>query len=211
MKQIVKGDEPFSLSQHRQTPHADYGNYQDKDNLREFLVSEQRGICCYCMCRIRPDASVMKIEHWHSQVRYPDEQLDYTNLLGACLGNRGQKRSSQHCDTRKGEQELSRNPANATHGIERLIRFSGDGRIVSDNPDFDLELNKTLNLNEKRLQNNRKAVLDAFHRTLSRRGNLQRHTLENLLADWNGDSNVGQLRPYCQVVVYWLRKRLARN
>lgn len=210
MKQIVKGPEPASLTQHRQTAHANYANYLDKETLRQQLVSEQRGICCYCMSRIRPDAQAMKIEHWHSQERYSNEQLNYANLLAACLGNQGQRRTSQHCDTRKGEQDLSRNPANPTHNVESLIRFQGDGTIISDNPLFNSELNEVLNLNEGRLRNNRKAVLDAFHRTLSKWGILQRHTLENLLSDWNGSSDTGVLHEYCQIVVYWLRKRLAR-
>jgi uncharacterized protein (TIGR02646 family) len=210
MKQIIKGPEPASLTQHRQTAHANFGNYLDKETLRQQLISEQRGICCYCMGRLRPDGQSMKIEHWRSQGHYPDQQLDYSNLLGACLGNKGQRPTSQHCDTRKGEQDLSRNPANPTHDIESLIRFQGDGTIISDNPLFNAELNEVLNLNEGRLRNNRKAVLDAFHRTLCKWGSLQRHTLENLLADWNGDSHNGDLREYCQIVVYWLRKRLRR-
>lgn len=210
MKQIIKGFEPASLTQHRKTAHATYGNYLDKDSLRQHLVSEQRGICCYCMRRIRPDAQAMKIEHWHGQDRYPGEQMSYANLLAACAGNEGQRRTSQHCDTRKGERDLSRNPANPAHNVENLIRFQGDGTIISDNPAFNLELNEVLNLNEGRLRNNRKAVLDAFHRSLGKWGSLQRHTLENLLADWNGNSDTGDLREYCQIVVYLLRKRLAR-
>jgi len=31
----------------------------------------------------------MKIEHWHCRTNYGAEQLDYSNLLGACMGNEG--------------------------------------------------------------------------------------------------------------------------
>ena len=86
MRNIVKTAEPASLAQHRHTPYADYDNYDDKDTLREHLVSDQRGLCCYCMSRIRPDADHMKIEHWRSQKEYPDKQLDYGNMLASCLG-----------------------------------------------------------------------------------------------------------------------------
>jgi hypothetical protein len=34
---------------------------------------------------------------------------------------------------------------------------------------------------------------------------------ERILADWNGDSHSAELEPYCQIVVCWLRKRLART
>ena len=58
MKAIAKGPEPASLTAHRQTPHGNYDNYAAKDHLRSALVAEQRGLCCYCMGRIRPGASV---------------------------------------------------------------------------------------------------------------------------------------------------------
>jgi len=209
MRAINKGYEPTSLTEHRSTPQANYSNYADKETLRTFLVNEQRGLCCYCLSRI-PGASGMKIEHWHCQDIYPAEQLDYVNLLGACWGNQGQPGKHQHCDTRKGNRDVSRNPANPMHQVENILRFEGDGRIVSDNPTFDTELNDVLNLNGAFLKNNRKATLDAFRDTLIKRGTLPRVTLEKLLRDWNGESHTGELRPFCQVVVYWLRKRLAR-
>ena len=73
MRNITKGQEPASLTQHRQTEYSDYDNYQDKSTLRECLVSEQRGLCCYCMRAIRPLEGAMKIEHWHCQDRYPEK------------------------------------------------------------------------------------------------------------------------------------------
>ena len=152
----------------------------------------------------------MKIAHWHSQRRYPAEQLTYSNLLGACFGNQGQPRKNQHCDTRQGDDDISRNPANPDHHIESFVRFEGDGHITSQDQAFNRELNEVLNLNATFLKNQRKAVLDGFKATLEKRGALQRPTLERWLSDWNGDSHTGQLLPYCQVVVYWLRKRLAR-
>jgi|SRR5580700_3346854 uncharacterized protein (TIGR02646 family) len=210
MRTIVKGKEPASLTQHRSTPHADYANYADKDTLRTSLVNEQRGLCCYCLSPIRPERETMKIEHWHSRDNYGNEQLDYSNLLAACLGNDGQSWSHQHCDTRKGNSDLSRNPSNPMHRVEDLIRFEADGRIASDNLAFNDELNGVLNLNEAFLKNNRKARLDGFKAALNKRGNLPRTTLERWLREWNGESQPGELLPFCQVVVYWLRKRLAR-
>src|SRR5690242_18918535 len=117
MRRITKRHEPGSLTQHRHTLHADYANYVDRDTLRKFLVAEQRGLCCYCLSRIQPVIGAMKIEHWHSQKRYQAEQLVYANMLGACLGNEGQDRKVQHCDTRKGEDDLSRNPADPASQI----------------------------------------------------------------------------------------------
>ncbi len=209
MRTIRKSGEPASLTQHRLVRHASYDNYPDKSVLRQHLCVEQRGLCCYCLARIRPER--MKIEHWQSQRTFPDEQLNYRNLLGACLGGEGQPANLQHCDTKKKAGPLARNPADPAHHVETLVRYYADGRIASDNVAWNAELEEILNLNTPFLRNNRKAVLDAFQRTLSRRGELQRPTLETWIEDWNGDSSQEDLRPYCQVVVYWLRKRLARG
>jgi uncharacterized protein (TIGR02646 family) len=211
MRTIIKRGEPASLTQHRRTAYADFDNYDDKGTLRALLVAEQRGICCYCLSPIRPQADAMKVEHWHCRERYPAEQLDYRNLLGACLGNEEQPPESQHCDTFKANSDLSRNPANPDHYIDRLVRFGADGTVLSDNEGFNNELNDVLNLNVPLLKNSRKATLDAFKATLVKRGNLKTATIQRWLRTWNGDSNQNDLRPFCQVVVYWLQKRLARN
>jgi uncharacterized protein (TIGR02646 family) len=208
VRSIRKGPEPRSLTGHRASAHASYDNFAGKDSLRASLVAEQGGLCCYCLSRIRADS--MKIEHWRSQSRHPLDQLDYSNLLGVCMGNEGQPRYSQHCDARKGDLPLSRNPANPAHRIDDYVRFLPDGRIVSRDPKFDAELNDVLNLNFGRLKENRSATLRAFLASLPKFGELQRTQLERLLQDWNEASRSGELRPFCQVVVYWLRKRLAR-
>lgn len=211
MRGIRKGRAPASLIHYRAVPGADYAGYGDKDALRSCLMKEQRGLCCYCLSRIRAEYKAMKIEHWHSQERHAAEQLDYPNLLGACLGNEGKPAKDQHCDTRKGDRDLSRNPANPMHRIEDVIKFPGDGRIVSNDPVFDAEINDVLNLNLAFLRNNRKATLTAFQDGLAKRGPLRRKELEKWLLWWNGESHSGELEPFCQVIIYWLRKRLARS
>ncbi len=210
MKTIIKQAEPKSLTEHRSISHSYFANYANSDDLRQSLVSEQRGICCYCLSRIRAESTAMKIEHWHCVTQYPNEQLDYTNLLGACLGQQGDRGKYQHCDTHKGDLELSICPANPFHRVESQLHFRGDGRIESDDPALNAEIEGVLNLNTPLLKANRKATLDAFTATLGKRGTLQKVTVERFLEDWNGQSHPNQLLPYCQVIVYWLQKRLAR-
>jgi len=55
VRAITKRQEPASLTAYRKTPDSDYGGYPVKDELRRSLVTEQRGLCCYCMSRIRPE------------------------------------------------------------------------------------------------------------------------------------------------------------
>jgi uncharacterized protein (TIGR02646 family) len=213
MKKIIKGLEPNSLTRHRGAKFADYDNYENKDDLRAALVRDQRGICCYCMGSIEPNGGKMKIEHWKSQSNFPNDQLIYANLLGACLGNQGEAPKNQHCDTCKGDDELGLNPASLLYNIEETIQYLGDGRIKSINQNFDLEINNTLNLNASILVNRRKAALSGFTQSLSIKGQLKKGEIKRLLSSWRGDNKdvTDTLQPFCQVIVYWLDKRLART
>lgn len=211
MKNIAKGQEPPSLTAFRSTNPTDYNGYRDMDTLRALLVAEQRGLCCYCECRIHAVWNMMKVEHWHSHTNYPNERLVYRNLLGACLGGKGTPGRDQHCDTSKGELDLSRNPADPAHDVEVLLRYGNDGRITSTNAQFDQELNTVLKLNQPHLINNRRAVLNALKKTLRiRGGSLTRAQWQNILDDWNGSNHQNDLRPYCSVIAYWVRKHLAK-
>lgn len=127
------------------------------------------------------------------------------------MGNTGQPSRSQHCDTRKGNRELSRNPAKPADHVERFIQYFADGRIASNDPPFERELNEVLNLNEPRLVNNRKAVLDGFLLSFPTRGEIPEPQLRKWLRKWNGELDAADLEPFCQVIVYWLTKRLARS
>jgi uncharacterized protein (TIGR02646 family) len=210
MRTIQKGPEPPTLTRHRiqqkQKQHADYDNYADKETLRIALVAEQRGLCCYCQSRIRPSPEHMKIEHWQCQDAHPDRQLDFSNLHGACLGGEGRPYREQHCDTRKGNDVLCFSVCDPTRPIENKIHFKGDGRISSDDPAIEHDINGVLNLNLAWLVSNRKGVLTSFQERLARG---QRLDPARELAKWDG-SQSGELEPFAQVVVYYLRKRQAR-
>lgn len=206
MKNIRKGTEPTQLAQYRHAHPENYEDYPGKDDLRRSLVREQRGLCCYCLSPIDADRQSMRIEHWHPQHSHPAERLAYSNLLAACNG--GERGVELHCDVTKGGGKLSRNPANPNHAVEDLIRYE-NGMIVATDAEFDRELNATLNLNCKFLQQSRKQTLRAFQDSLGKRP-LTRKQLQKLLAIWNGDLDTQNLRPFCMVVVYYIRKRLAR-
>jgi uncharacterized protein (TIGR02646 family) len=208
MKYIRKGKEPDSLTQHRLKPHSDYDNYKEKDNLRQTLLKEQGYICCYCMQRINMDK--MKIEHWHPQSKLPDKQLDYKNILGACMGNEGQPEHLQHCDTQKGDKIITINPTN--ENCESFIKFSVSGKISSDNELVNKDLNETLNLNQETLRKNREAVLDEAIKSFQKRhaGQWTREILEREISRWSSSNN-GVYKPYCQIVVYYFQKKLSRR
>lgn len=211
MRQIVKGAEPNSLTEHRAVPHSSYDNYVDKEGLRAALVAEQRGLCCYCMDRISPEPKKMKIEHWRCVSRYPLEQLDYGNLLGACLGGEGKESKFQHCDTRKADRDLRWNPANPEHRIESRIEYRADGSIKSLDNYFNGQLDEVLNLNTPYIKNGRKRILDGIVDwwTKLRKGN-QTVSRRRLEAKIRQLTDAYPMSAYSPAAIWWLRKRLGR-
>ena len=154
----------------------------------------------------------MKIEHWKCRADHPDEQLNYRNLLGACLGGHGQPGRFQHCDTRKGNRDLEWNPAEPAHRIETRVRYEPDGSIHADDADFDEQLNDVLNLNLPVLKNHRKGKYDAVlqwweSQKKQYQGRVPRERLDRKRAGY--DAKVGKLDPYCQVAVWLLSQKLA--
>lgn len=210
MRNITKGSEPRSLQQHRCNSHADYDNYSDKPDLRTALVLDQKGLCCYCQQRIRADISSMKIEHWKPQTPNPALQLTYSNILGACIGGEGKPTRIQHCDTRKRDTDISFNPANSLHNVENMFSFHGSGRIEAKNhcSALQAELDNILNLNKEILKKNRIGALKSFQATLGKKS-LSKQEWHRKLTEWDGSAD-GELKPFSQVVVYYIRKKLNR-
>jgi hypothetical protein len=135
--------------------------------------------------------------------------LIYTNLLGTCKGGEkpnpyDERDVDRHCDTSKGDMDLTLNPA--VDEVEATISYLKDGRIRSSNQAFDTELSSVLNLNSLAMVNRRKAVVNSFLRLVPKRQNISRQEWEELAHDWNGEGQVDPLRDYCSIVVYWIRK-----
>ena len=208
MREIVKGTEPTSLADHRRTAPTDYNGYREKQTLREYLVVEQRGICCYCMGRIHPKELTMKIEHFLSHSGHPDMRLVYTNLFGACLGNM-KGGAETHCDTFKGSKKFSYHLC-TSGSIHNEIKYKSDGEICSDNQQLDTELNTILNLNFPVLKKARKSTLDGFKDYLSKsvKGKLSNEKIIKLRDKWLGVGNSDILNPYCMIVVHYLEKKI---
>lgn len=236
MRLIQKGREPLELRQYRAVPGAAYDGKDFtpvKDAIRGALLRDQIAICCYCMRRIsagaksspkRPDGAAivqMKVEHWQSQVAHPARQLEWTNLLGACLGNEGSPRRTQTCDTYKAERTITLNPQDQGH-VETLSCKS-DGRLTSTRSDLLEDIDVHLNLNHEILKNGRKAALDVALAPLKSQypaaqiplTAIRRRidALEAPIARRTNDSATGQELPerrlmeHCGVLRLWARHR----
>ena len=209
MKKIIKQSEPRSLVEHRPQANANYDNYPDKDKLRESLLKEQGYICCYCMSRIKLDE--MKIEHWQPQTKYTSRQLDYRNLLGACMGNQGARPQNQHCDTRKGDAEIIINPIEGDKNCENLVKYRPDGKIYSDDVSINHDLNETLNLNLGFLKKNRSDALFIVVRKLDEKFSNKtwaKITMQKEIDKLNTKDENGFYDAYCQFIVSYLKSKL---
>jgi uncharacterized protein (TIGR02646 family) len=222
MKWIDKKREnqPASLKRHLNTPHHNYDNYKEKDELRATLLKEQGFICCYCMQRIKEAiASKMEIEHFSAYSIYngtdgkPDLTLDYTNLLAACKGNEGAAKHLQHCDEHKGNREIQLNPTDKS--MMEKIRFDSSGNIfISDKEDTEGVLNQdlkvALNLNVQTLTAERKKIWKTLNHSIQKKfGNkpLTKSFVNQKLKEVSAQ-NDGKFEPMCQVAIYYFEKKL---
>ena len=146
----------------------------------------------------------MKVEHFRPR-KYAESVMVYDNLMAACLGISNQYR---HCDTNKADQEISINPTD--HRCEIIISYSSNGKVkCSEECRADVE--DTLNLNNPILTANRKAALDITLDLLKRanRG-FSTGNLERTLVKFQSKDKDGRYSPYCQVILWWLIKKLKR-
>lgn len=210
MIKIIKQVEPNLLIQHRCQDNATYDNLptEAKNELRHQLLIEQGYLCAYCMQRITTENS--KIEHWHCQSAYPEEQLDYQNLLAVCQGNQGQAETVQHCDTKKGNTDFKCHPAKLEHQHWlKTLKYLGDGRIESEELLLNQQLETILNLNMSRLMANRKNIAMAVKKMLnSEKGSRTQQQIQHFLNIWQRKNAEGKYNEYCGVAIYYLEKKL---
>ncbi len=220
MKHIKKdiGNEPVSLKSHRSTPGATY-NDCNKEDIRQALLKEQGHICAYCMQRISANSDksgvpMMQIEHYEAQSQNEDLQLNYLNMLGVCLGNKGFARHLQHFDQSRGNEVLKIDPRQPV--CEEYIRFSNNGEIYSDDEQVDNDLNRILNLNVRYLVDARKAAIDETVKNLRNKykkkpgQSWSKSDLQKEIRNWQELDVDGMFPVFCQAAIYYLQRKLQR-
>lgn len=221
MKAIKKSKEPKCLTEHRASQFASYDNLKEECSyiVRESLINEQGHICCYCMRRIfmheKDTRPITKIEHFLCQTDNSDKELDYKNMLIACMGGEGTRKGLQTCDTRKRNAILSINPTNASRNIDNLIKYKSNGEIYSTDDTLNEELKSVLNLNLKRLVENRRIVYEEVQNRIRIEGQKQGNKVlpKKFLEDEKAKllkMNKGKFKEYCMVGVYLINKKLEK-
>jgi len=229
VKQIFKTKEPTSLISYRASISKEDLKNQKKyeqspmivlDDLRKQLLEEQGYICCYCMSRI--DYPYSKIEHFKPRSIYREKQLDYSNLFIACCGKRIDKKKFSDCKTRKEKSSLQKEYCDTKKGknelkhiqlltdIENNLKYSKSGLIFSDNTQINKELNDILNLNYDVLKRNREDTLNQIIIELNK-NNWSVSYLKSTINKYKNKNSKGKYRPYCEMIVYFLSKKLRQK
>jgi uncharacterized protein (TIGR02646 family) len=215
MRLIRKGAEPPLLLAYRKMQGARYDGLpaDAKIELRNALVRDQHGLCCFCMQRIEAavaPALRVKIAHWMPQRVDEARDLEWSNLLAACPGNEGAPPARQHCDTRQGDRVLRVSPCEPTH-ISSLS-YTSRGEIRTSRDDIRDDLDKALNLNDIALCNNRREAVERMVGVLRRRsqGAFSQAELRRALERCSTPDASGHLTQFAGALEYWLRRRLEK-
>ncbi|NOQ35418.1 MAG: TIGR02646 family protein [Methylococcaceae bacterium] len=223
MRKITKGTEPLTLTNYRASiatenrhdrtvyndfPHKSKDGCKNNEsgNLRKNLLEEQGYVCCYCMSRIACKNS--KIEHFKPQEEYRDRQINYQNLFIACEG-KDNIQGNEHCDTKKADKELS--AVNLLTHIEESIAYKTMGKIYSDNPEIDDEINTILGLNNDVLiRNRRQAYSDLINNMKRRLGSegWTRASLQKEIDKYTDKNPKGKYAPYFSMLLFFLNKKM---
>ncbi|MCP4600684.1 MAG: TIGR02646 family protein [Proteobacteria bacterium] len=178
-------------------------NTDGKNAVRDRLLRDQTYLCCYCMQRV--DMGRMKVEHYLSREGHPEEQLIWSNLLASCLGGEGQPKTQQTCDTYKANNYLSISPL--SNGHMEGIRYGVDGRVLHDS--YQIDLDDTLNLNNKVLRYRRQSALEGLKQVLQTKLQFKKHWSKNSL-----EKKLSALRaspeglPFLGLLEYWLERQI---
>lgn len=64
-----------------------------KDYITDTLLGYSNNKCAYCECDITEESKYLEVEHFHHKDQYPDEVVEWNNLLPSCKKCNGTKGS----------------------------------------------------------------------------------------------------------------------
>lgn len=206
MKHIEKREPPASLEEYKKLEGACFSRLPSlvKQELKQQLIDEQGGLCCYCGDRITFETA--NIEHFRpkDETKYPELQLEYSNLLSSCLGGQIDRQHNRRyplsCDTKKKNREIEISPTDPD--CEEQFMYDDDGNIYgcTEKARYAIDV---LGLNNEVIKNRRKAAIDAYI------------GLEMSTAGWNAEieylskkNKDGLYEPYCFAAIYYIKHYL---
>ncbi|MBB5723212.1 uncharacterized protein (TIGR02646 family) [Loktanella ponticola] len=151
MKLIIKSQEPTSFASWKNLANSDWqpswDNLQnpEKTFLLERLIFDQKGICCYCECRISVEDS--HIEHIVPRSASANLQLEFPNLLASCL-KETQKGQPLTCGKARGDWNEAGYLNPCEQGSKDEIVYLMDGKVSANSRHCE-EFVSRLNLNSR--------------------------------------------------------------
>lgn len=235
---IKKQAEPKTFKQaQKSNPLLSYKDFSEEEDfkaaffdLRQSLLEEQGYICCYCQQKVKrvldenTKKPLMTTEHFiPKKGKFKDEskQLDYNNLLAACLGNKDSKKEN-HCDSSKDEDRLAilPNPAEVRqHNLDKYIKYKvkelEEEVIVipadPNNEELRNDINKILNLNQQNLKNKRFRVWKGLWRIVCKNNKCDTKKVREILAKYqyfgNIDPKKRNYEEFCGFIYAWFESR----
>ena len=212
MKYITKGDAPASLENYKQEDNASFdAMYKRQDvkiELRNSLIAEQGGLCCYCGGRIKADIT-SKIEHLLPRSKYKDLQLEYSNLLCSCDGGEGERKGKTksekknyplHSDAKKQDKIIEITPLDKN--CEQQFAYDEEGNIYGLSIEAWNTI-KILGLDCKTLNNRRRSAIRPYLD--------QNETNWDAVIQRLSEKHDGKYLPYCFAVTYYIKNNLLNH
>lgn len=198
-------------------------NRETRLSLIRQLLSEQKGLCCYCLQQL--EEGDFHIEHLAPQSAFLNEEVNYYNLFLSCGSDRIRK---NHCGQSKDNNLIpkiisSHNP-NTHVKCEDLFKYNLLGEIlpkegldtmINNYRQFE-RLNRltkslistidVLNLNCEELKVTRRRILNRILELPDDRIALERLSRQVL----NPDPQTGFLAPFCELSNYFIKMKIDR-
>jgi len=71
-----------------------------KKYIKDALLLSSHSKCVYCECLLNKESNYLEVEHFHHKDKYPNEVVEWDNLLPSC----------KRCNTTKGQYDTYINP-----------------------------------------------------------------------------------------------------
>ena len=94
----------------------------DKAYIKEALLASSHGKCAYCECYVTVESKYMEVEHFNAKSQYPDDVINWLNLLPSC----------KRCNGNKGNHDVKSFPIINPYSVDpkshlclKVARFKG--------------------------------------------------------------------------------------
>jgi uncharacterized protein (TIGR02646 family) len=200
MIKIIKGESPEFFEEWKKDNRGrKFSDFKGKTRreLKNTLISEQKGLCCYCCASITYEKTIF--EHIKPQERYKEFIFSYNNLLASCEGFDEEGFTCGHNKDNWYDEKLFISPL--SDDCEEYFTYLLNGRIEGSGLD-DKSADETiyrLYLNSYELTNARKAVIEMIL--------YSEEIIENLKEEiefYRTPNASGNLEPFCNAIIFAL-------